>query len=248
MKGPTNLNPVGRCGALHSRDESKRSELEKTSTYFQNFEVERYWASQGLGRLRSNEGGARKRDDEYGTASVAVEARVEAMRNKAKAKHFESNLDFVFQRDPLEEEEEEEEEEEGREEEVIGTGHEEEEEENDDENNSDNNSKEEDKEMAKMIDELRRLRALNKGEKKAYKTWYFPPTNEFGSFLNTDEASAEKIIVIEKTVFNSSRRNKNNELLTAETMTEEDVLRENKRLEKAKFYSKSRNLETHRLW
>ena len=120
-----------------------------------------------------------------------------------------------------------------------------------------------------MVDELKRLRskaaaaaaaattASNRGEnddddeeeeQPSWKTWYFPPTHEYGSFIpkvNSKKSPLGEVEEIpERVVINNNDNNNNNSV----DDDRENALREKKRLEKARLYQKSRNLETHKLW
>ena len=248
VKGPSNPRVVvGSSNARNPkpRDEEKPSfDVEsKTSTWHQNVTIEKYWNE------REGEGATTT------TSSVTIDARVALLRNKTNHRHFESQLEDVL-RDPepprgegeegedptvkkgktnssasvstwrgrqvKDKEARKEEEEEEEEEEEVEEREEREEE-----------GEEEDEDVQKLVEELKRLRAAADGE-KSYKTWYFPPGNEYGSFLpNKRGAEIVKEIEAGKTK-------------TKVTLEEDE--REWKRAEKAKQYAKSRNLETHELW
>ena len=76
-------------------------------------------------------------------------------------------------------------------------------------------------------------------EQPSWKTWYFPPTYEYGSFIpKMNEKSQLDVIEDEAERAVKNRYEED----------EENALREKKRLEKARLYQKSRNLETHKLW
>ena len=120
-----------------------------------------------------------------------------------------------------------------------------------------------------MVDELKRLRSKaaaaaaatatttsNRGEndddeeeQPSWKTWYFPPTHEYGSFIpkvNSKKSPLGWVEEIpERVVINNNNNDNNNNSVHDDR---ENALREKKRLEKARLYQKSRNLETHKLW
>ena len=171
------------------------------------------------------------------------------MRNKMKHKHFQSTLDDVL-RDPPEKIETKE---------ITTTStfekRKEEEEENDDEDDKDDDDddEEEEEDVRKMVEELKRLRSKaaaaattsaeddDEEEEPSWKTWYFPPTHEYGSFIpkmDTKERSFGAIEEIES-------RSKNINSLDED---QENALREKKRLAKARLNQKSRNLNSHKLW
>ena len=85
-------------------------------------------------------------------------------------------------------------------------------------------------------------------EQPSWKTWYFPPTHEYGSFIpkvNSKKSPLGEVEEIpERVVINNNDNNNNNSV----DDDRENALREKKRLEKARLYQKSRNLETHKLW
>jgi len=273
-KGPSNPSIlVGEKGFKHyARNEFIDSEdvEEKTTSFYQNRAIEAYWMHEnqlareiGRGRIRvKNENS----NNNNSSNNVTVQSRVEAMRNKTKHKHFQSSLEEVL-KDPLpppprrrrsslsekKMQKEKEEEEEEEEEEELET-----EEERDED--------EEDEDVRKMVDELKRLRSKaaaaaaatatttsNRGEnddeeeeQPSWKTWYFPPTHEYGSFIpkaNSKKSPLGGVEEIpERVVINN---NDNNNSVDDDR---ENALREKKRLEKARMYQKSRNLETHKLW
>ena len=195
--------------------------------------------------------------DDGGGENITLQSRVEAMRNKMKHKHFQSTLDDVL-RDPPEKIETKE---------ITTTTFEnrKEEEEDDDEDDEEDEEEEEatkeeedegvgeEEDVRKMVEELKRLRSKaaaaattsveddDEEEEPSWKTWYFPPTHEYGSFIpkmDTKERSFGAIEEIES-------RSKNINSLDED---QENALREKKRLAKARLNQKSRNLNSHKLW
>ena len=276
-KGPSNPSIlVGEKGFLYARNEFIDSEdvEEKTTSFYQNRAIEAYWMQENqLAReRRRGRMSGKSENSNINRNNVTVQSRVEAMRNKTKHKHFQSSLEEVL-KDPLpppppprrsslsekkmQKEKEEEEEEEEEEELEI-----------EDETDDD----EEDEDVRKMVDELKRLRSKaaaaaaaatatttsNRGEndddddeeeeQPSWKTWYFPPTHEYGSFIpkaNSKKSPLGGVEEIpERVVINNNDNNNNNSV----DDDRENALREKKRLEKARLYQKSRNLETHKLW
>jgi len=273
-KGPSNPSIlVGEKGFKHyARNEFIDSEdvEEKTTSFYQNRAIEAYWMHEnqlareiGRGRIRvKNENS----NNNNSSNNVTVQSRVEAMRNKTKHKHFQSSLEEVL-KDPLpppprrsslseKKMQKEKEEEEEEEEEELET-----EEETDED--------EEDEDVRKMVDELKRLRSKaaaaaaatatttsNRGEndddeeeQPSWKTWYFPPTHEYGSFIPKVNSKKSPLGWVEEipervVIINNNNDNNNNSV----DDDRENALREKKRLEKARLYQKSRNLETHKLW
>jgi len=184
--------------------------------------------------------------DDGGGENITLQSRVEAMRNKMKHKHFQSTLDDVL-RDPPEKIETKE---------ITTTSTFEkrkEEEEDDDEDDEEEEGGGEEEDVRKMVEELKRLRSKaaaaattsveddDEEEEPSWKTWYFPPTHEYGSFIpkmDTKERSFGAIEEIES-------RSKNINSLDED---QENALREKKRLAKARLNQKSRNLNSHKLW
>ena len=273
-KGPSNPSVlVGEKGFVYARNEFIDSEdvEEKTTSFYQNRAIEAYWMQENQRARERGRGRMSGKSENINNNNVTVQSRVEAMRNKTKHKHFQSSLEEVL-KDPLppppprrcssssekkmQKEKEEEEEEEEEELEI------------EDETDED----EEDEDVRKMVDELKRLRSKaaaaaaaakrtttsNRGEndddddeeeeQPSWKTWYFPPTHEYGSFIpkvNSKKSPLGEVEEIpERVVINNNDNNNNNSV----DDDRENALREKKRLEKARLYQKSRNLETHKLW
>jgi len=260
-KGPSNPDVlVGQTvRGKKTRNENFDSEdvEEKTTSFYQNRAIEEYWM------MRARERGRKKTTttttmggDDGGGENITLQSRVEAMRNKMKHKHFQSTLDDVL-RDPPEkietkeitttmfenrkeeeEDDDEDDEEDGEEEEETKEEEEEEEEEED---------------VRKMVEELKRLRSKaaaaattsaedgDEEEEPSWKTWYFPPTHEYGSFIPKMDAKERSFGALEEIESRSKNINSLDE-------DQENALREKKRMAKARQYQKSRNLNSHKLW
>ena len=261
-KGPSNPSVlVGEKGFVYARNEFIDSEdvEEKTTSFYQNRAIEAYWMQENqLAReRRRGRMSGKSENSNINRNNVTVQSRVEAMRNKTKHKHFQSSLEEVL-KDPLPPPPRR----------RCSSSSEKEELEIEDETDED----EEDEDVRKMVDELKRLRSKaaaaaaaakrtttsNRGEnddddddeeeQPSWKTWYFPPTHEYGSFIpkvNSKKSPLGEVEEIpERVVINNNDNNNNNSV----DDDRENALREKKRLEKARLYQKSRNLETHKLW
>jgi len=263
-KGPSNPDVlVGQTvRGKKTRNENFDSEdvEEKTTSFYQNRAIEEYWMMRARERGRKTTttttmGGDDDGGGGGGGENITLQSRVEAMRNKMKHKHFQSTLDDVL-RDPPEKietkeitttstfekrkEEEEDDDDEDDEEDEDGEEEEEEEEEEDD--------------VRKMVEELKRLRSKaaaaattsaeddDEEEEPSWKTWYFPPTHEYGSFIPKMDTKERSFGAIEEEI---ESRSKNNNSLDED---QENALREKKRLAKARLNQKSRNLNSHKLW
>ncbi|CAL6298519.1 unnamed protein product [Bathycoccus prasinos] len=251
-KGPSNPSVlVGEKGFHYKRNEFIDSEdvEEKTTSFYQNRAIEAYWMQENqLARERGRRRMSGKSEN-ININNVTVQSRVEAMRNKTKHKHFQSSLEEVL-KDPLpppprrrrsslsekKMQKEKEEEEEEEEEEELET-----EEERDED--------EEDEDVRKMVDELKRLRSKaaaaaaatatttsnrgeNDDEEEEQPSWKTCKKSPLGGV----EEIPERVVI---------NNNDNNNSVDDDR---ENALREKKRLEKARMYQKSRNLETHKLW
>ena len=259
-KGPSNPSVlVGEKGFVYARNEFIDSEdvEEKTTSFYQNRAIEAYWMQENQRARERGRGRMSGKSENINNNNVTVQSRVEALRNKTKHKHFQSSLEEVL-KDPLPPPPRR----------RCSSSSEKEELEIEDETDED----EEDEDVRKMVDELKRLRSKaaaaaaaakrtttsNRGEnddddddeeeQPSWKTWYFPPTHEYGSFIpkvNSKKSPLGEVEEIpERVVINNNDNNNNNSV----DDDRENALREKKRLEKARLYQKSRNLETHKLW
>jgi len=261
-KGPSNPDVlVGQTvRGKKTRNENFDSEdvEEKTTSFYQNRAIEEYWMMRARERGRKTTTTTTMGGDDDGGGgdgeNITLQSRVEAMRNKMKHKHFQSTLDDVL-RDPpekietkeitttstFEKRKEEEEDDDDEDDEEDEDGEEEEEE-------------EEEEDVRKMVEELKRLRSKaaaaattsaeddDEEEEPSWKTWYFPPTHEYGSFIPKMDTKERSFGAIEEEI---ESRSKNNNSLDED---QENALREKKRLAKARLNQKSRNLNSHKLW
>ena len=122
-----------------------------------------------------------------------------------------------------------------------------------DEDGEEEEEEEEEEDVRKMVEELKRLRSKaaaaattsaedgDEEEEPSWKTWYFPPTHEYGSFIPKMDAKERSFGAIEEIESRSKNINSLDE-------DQENALREKKRLAKARLNQKSRNLNSHKLW
>lgn len=248
--------PSGFVKARNERGCSSDVE-EKTTNFYENKEVEEYWKKVRREAKRPTGDDDARKTRTRRNANVTVQSRIEAMRNKINHKHFQSTLDEVL-KDPPEREERSDD---VRGEDAICEGEFEETYERDIEEKEEEEEEDDaDENVRKMMEELKRLRSKaaaavatttaatkrdeeeeeeEDNEQPSWKTWYFPPTYEYGSFIpKMNEKSQLDVIEDEAERAVKNRYEED----------EENALREKKRLEKARLYQKSRNLETHKLW